>query len=193
MDDVMPIFKESGAILDGHFLLSSGLHSAQYLQCALVLQYPEKATFLGEQLARQFHLDRVDAVIAPALGGILVAHEVARALHCRAIFAERRQGPMSLRRGFQLSPGERVVAVEDVVTTGESLSEVIDLALAEGAVVVGVGSIVNRGRGAAFPLGVTLRSLLTLDIPTFEPAACPQCHNGVPLYTPGTRQSSSGQ
>jgi orotate phosphoribosyltransferase len=189
MDEVLRIFKESGAILDGHFLLSSGLHSAQYLQCALVLQYPDKATFLGEQLARHFQSLNVDTVMAPALGGILVAHEVARALGCRAIFAERRQRRMSLRRGWQLSSGERVLVVEDVVTTGESLHEVIDIALDEGAVVVGVGSIVNRSRGVSFPAGLALRSLLTLDIPLFEPATCPQCRDSIPLSTPGTRQS----
>lgn len=177
-------------MLDGHFLLSSGRHSPRYLQCALVLQYPDKATELGERLGRHFQSLNVTAVIAPALGGIVIGHEVARALRCRSIFAERRQGQMSLRRGFQLMPGERVVAVEDVVTTGESLGEVIEIALAEGAEVVGVGSIVDRSRGVSFRSGLELQSLLKLEVPTYGPASCPLCQEGVPMSTPGTRQST---
>lgn len=189
MTEILKLFEETGAILEGHFLLSSGRHSPRYVQCALVLQYPDKAQFLGQRLAERFRAAAVDTVIAPAIGGILVAHEVARALGARAIFAERRGGRMQLRRGFDLSPGERVVVVEDVVTTGESMREVVEIALGKKALVVGLGAILDRGRAARFSAGLSLEALLTLDIPLYEPTRCPLCEQGIPLTIPGTRQA----
>lgn len=190
MDEVLSIFEKTGAVLDGHFLLSSGLHSPRYVQCALVLQYPDQATRLGALLARHFSQAQPQVVLAPAIGGIIVAHEVARALGARAMFAERKHADMQLRRGFHLAPGERVVVVEDVVTTGESLNEVVQIALNRGAHVVGVGSLINRGRGLLFPLGLKLQSLITLEIPTYQPGECPLCQQGIPFTAPGTRQSA---
>jgi len=189
MDDVLSLFQQTGAILDGHFLLSSGLHSPRYVQCALVLQYPENATWLGERLAGYFTSFDAQAVVAPAIGGILVGHEVARALGVRAMFAERKQGRMQLRRGFRLRPGERVVVVEDVVTTGESLSEVVHIARDLGADVVGVGALLNRSRSEFLTIGLPLQALLTLPIPVYRPDECPLCQQGIPLDAPGTKQS----
>ncbi|MBI3949818.1 MAG: orotate phosphoribosyltransferase [Acidobacteria bacterium] len=190
MDDTLALLEQTGAILDGHFLLSSGLHSPRYVQCALVLQYPDKAAWLGERLAERFRSSEVQAVMAPAIGGILVAHEVARALGVRAIFAERRQGQMQLRRGFTLAPGERVVIVEDVVTTGESLNEVIQIAHDQGATVVGVGALLNRGQRGPFPFGLSLQALVTLEIPVYQPTECPFCQQGLPFTAPGTRRAA---
>jgi orotate phosphoribosyltransferase len=189
MDESLALFQQTGAILDGHFLLSSGLHSSRYVQCALVLQYPDTAAWLGARLAEPFRSLGVQTVIAPALGGILVAHEVARALGVRAIFAERRKGEMQLGRDFYLLPGERVVAVEDVVTTGQSLMEVIQLARDQGANLVGVGALLDRSQGRLAPLGLPLRALLTLEIPTYPPLECPLCQQGWPFTAPGTRQA----
>jgi orotate phosphoribosyltransferase len=188
MDEISSLFEQTGAILDGHFLLSSGLHSPRYVQCALVLQYPDKASRLGEFLAEHFQTLDVNTVIAPAVGGILVAHEVARALGVRAIFGERRQGRMELRRGFDLAQGERVVAVEDVVTTGESLDEVIRLALDRGADVVGAGALLNRGHRGSVAGGLSLCALATLEIPLYQPTDCPLCRQGRPFDAPGTRR-----
>jgi orotate phosphoribosyltransferase len=189
MDDILSLFKQTGALLDGHFLLSSGLHSPRYVQCALVLQYPDKATRLGERLAANFRSLGVQAVVAPALGGILVAHEVARALGGRAMFAERQQGRMQLRRGFRLRPGERVIVVEDVVTTGESLTGVVHLARDLGADMVGIGALLNRSQSEFLTLGLPLQALLTLPIPVYRPDECPLCQQGLPLEAPGTKQS----
>lgn len=190
MDDVLSLFQQTGAILDGHFLLSSGLHSPRYVQCALVLQYPEKATWLGERLAGYFTSCDVQAVVAPAIGGILVGHEVARALGVRAMFAERKAcAEMQLRRGFSLRPGERVVVVEDVVTTGESLSEVVHIARDLGAEVVGVGALLNRSQSEFLTIGLPLQALLTLSIPVYRSDECPLCQQGILLDAPGTKQS----
>jgi len=190
MDEILTLFQQTGAILDGHFLLSSGLHSPRYVQCALVLQYPDKAALLGERLAAEFKSSGVQTVMAPAVGGILVAHEVARGLGVRAIFAERRQGQMQLGRGFHLSSGERVIAVEDVVTTGESLNEVVRIANDFGATVVGIGALLNRSHDKWLALGLPLHALLTLEIPLYQPAGCPLCQQGLPFNAPGTRQTA---
>ena len=144
---VVDIFKRRGALLEGHFLLSSGLHSSRYLQCALVLQFPEDAEKLGSELARRFSSEQIDLVIAPALGGVIVAHEVARALGTRALFTEREAGQMQLRRGFQIGQGERALVVEDVITTGGSTREVIGVVESSGGLVVAVGSIIDRSGG----------------------------------------------
>ncbi|MGB9792516.1 MAG: orotate phosphoribosyltransferase [Thermacetogeniaceae bacterium] len=185
--DILKIFHVCGALLEGHFLLTSGLHSNRYIQCAKVLQYPEKAALLGTELAAFFRDLDVDVVVGPALGGILVAHEVARALRTRAIFAERENGVMTLRRGFVVERGERALVVEDVVTTGGSTREVIKLVEDSGAEVVGVGALVDRHTGA-LDFGVPFHALLRLEIATYHPENCPLCGEGIPLVKPGSRQ-----
>ncbi len=188
-DDLLGLFREREALLEGHFLLSSGLHSQRYLQCARVLMDPSVATRLGALLAemlRPILSGAPGAVVAPALGGVLVAHEVARALGCRGLFTERQDGGMTLRRGFALAPGEPVVVVEDVITTGGSTREVIDAVVARGAWAVAVGSLVDRSGGRA-DLGVPRRSLLTLEVPTWEAALCPLCAQGGTPEKPGSR------
>ena len=189
-EDLLALLKERGALLEGHFRLSSGLHSSQYLQCARVLMDPALATRLGADLAAALRdvlgADKPGAVVAPALGGILLAHELARALGCRGLFTERQEGIMLLRRGFTLDPGETVVVAEDVITTGGSTREVIDAVRTRGARVVAVGCVVDRSGGAA-DRGVPLRSLLGLDIPTYPPATCPLCARGSKPEMPGSR------
>lgn len=183
---LLTIFQQTGALLEGHFQLTSGLHSSRYLQCALVLQYPEHAEFAGRALASLFGEDRIDVVVAPAIGGIIVAHETARALGVRALFTEREAGAMTLRRGFRLTRGERVLVVEDVVTTGGSTRETIDAVVDSDGVVVGAGSLVDRS-GGTVDVGVRRLSLLTLDVPAFEPSECPLCLEGSPAIKPGSR------
>jgi orotate phosphoribosyltransferase len=189
-ESLLRLFEERGALLQGHFLLSSGLHSPRYLQCARVLMDPALATRLGARLAEQL-LPLLGgkppgAVVAPALGGVLVAHEVARALGCRGLFTERQDGVMTLRRGFVLEAGEGVVVVEDVITTGGSTREVMDAVLARGARVLAVGSLVDRS-GGAVDLGVPRRSLLELEVPAYPADACPLCAAGSKPEKPGSR------
>jgi orotate phosphoribosyltransferase len=185
--DLLEIFQRTGALLEGHFRLSSGLHSPRYLQCALVLQYPEHAERVGRALAAHFSAERIDAVVAPAIGGIIVAHETARALGVRAIFTEREAGVMTLRRGFSLKNDEAVLVVEDVITTGGSTRETMDAATRAGGRVVGAGSIVDRSDGAV-ELGVRRCSLLTLDVPSYGPSECPLCQQNIPVTKPGSRK-----
>jgi orotate phosphoribosyltransferase, Thermus family len=146
-DEYLEIFRKSNALLEGHFLLTSGKHSAQYMQCAQVLQYPDRAAILAKGLAMSFRDMEIQTVIGPAMGGILVAHEVAKALGVRALFTERENGSMRLRRGFTLSPGERVLVVEDVITTGGSVREVLTVVQESEAIPVGVGILVDRTGG----------------------------------------------
>lgn len=180
-----------GAFLEGHFLLSSGLHSPRYLQCALYLAEPARAEAAGRQLAARLKGCAAKLVVAPALGGLVIGHEVARALAVPFYFTERSEGIMALRRGFLIEEGVRVLVVEDVVTTGKSTREVIDLVRERGGVVVGVGAIVNRsGQENPFaPLPFT--TLLTVSIPTHVPDSCPLCAQGVPLVKPGSRPQPS--
>ena len=184
---VLSLFEESGALLRGHFLLTSGLHSPVYLQCALVLQTPANAERLCRDLAARFKDETIDAVVAPAIGGIIVAHEAARALGARALFTEREAGVMTLRRGFSLSAGERVLVVEDVVTTGGSTRETIDAVRRARGKVVGAGSLVDRS-GGAVDLGVPRAALLSLSVAAYEPSDCPQCREGLPAIKPGSRK-----
>ena len=179
-------YEKRGALLRGHFRLTSGLHSDIYLQSALVLQYPEEAAVLGEGLAASFRADRVQTVLAPAIGGILVAHEVARALGVRALFTEREGGLMQLRRGFTLSPGERCLVVEDVITTGGSTREVVQCVEAHGGVVVGVGSLIDRSGGSAVFV-VKRVALATVSATTYPPESCPLCKAGSVAIKPGSR------
>jgi orotate phosphoribosyltransferase len=189
-NEVRRHFEETGALLSGHFKLSSGLHSERYLQCARVLQWPARAEALGAALAAALAPFSPAAVVSPALGGLIIGHETGRGLKVRAVFAERVEGALALRRGFALEKGEKVAVIEDVVTTGKSTREVLDVVGAAGAVPVAAGSIVDRraDESAGDTVdGVPYRSLLTLDVPAWEPAACPLCARGVPLAAPGSR------
>ena len=188
--EILKIFKDCGALLEGHFLLSSGLHSSQYLQCALVLQHPTHAERLCALLARPFQGQGIRVVAAPALGGVIVAHEAARALGARALFTERAEGRMTLRRGFQIAPGERTLVVEDVITTGGSTREVIHVVEEHGGKVAGVGCLVDRSGGS--PFEVERHCLVRLEIPNYAPEACPLCREGRPLVKPGSRQAKTG-
>ncbi|HHW11374.1 MAG TPA: orotate phosphoribosyltransferase [Firmicutes bacterium] len=185
--EIMAIFNGTGALRQGHFVLTSGKHSAQYMQCAQVLQYPWLAATLGEALAAHYAGVGVETVVGPAMGGILVAHEVGRALGVRALFAERQDGKMTLRRGFTLKPGEKVLVVEDVITTGGSVQEVIDLVKDLGAEPVGVGVLVDRSGGRVTFAGLPLHSLLSLQIEAFALEECPLCAQGIPWEKPGSR------
>jgi len=186
-DELLDLFRRCSALIEGHFRLSSGLHSPGYLQCALVLQHPQHAAVLGAALADRVRDLRPTTVLSPALGGLIIGHEVARALGVRAIFAEREDGTLRLRRGFSVSEAERVLVVEDVVTTGGSTRETIQVATAAGAQVVAATAIVNRGGGVA-KLDVPLHALLELSLPTYDPNTCPLCAEGVPISKPGSRQ-----
>ena len=184
--DFLDLFRSSGALLEGHFRLSSGLHSERYLQSALVLQHPEFAAALGEGIASRAHHLGVTVVLSPALGGIVIGQEVGRALGVRAIFAERQEGKLSLRRGFSLSSTDRVLVVEDVITTGLSTRETVEVATAAGATVVGAGAIIDRGNNGA-NLGLPLYALVELQVPTYQPDTCPLCAKGDPVVKPGSR------
>lgn len=184
--ETLALYEKTGALMRGHFRLTSGLHSAVYLQSALVLQYPEHAAALGAALADPFRGAQASVVVAPAIGGILVAHEVARALGIRALFGEREDGVMRLRRGFTLSPGERCLVVEDVITTGGSTREVIECVERHGGVVVGVGSLIDRSGGAA-SFSVKRVALATITAENWPPEACPLCREGTPAIKPGSR------
>ncbi len=190
-ESVLEMFRSNGAYLEGHFRLTSGRHSGAYLQCALVLQHPETAEKLGRMLARELRqtiAGEIHTVVSPALGGLIIGHEVARALGARFIFTERDPATrrMSLRRGFLTRPGEAAVVVEDVITTGGSTQEVVDLLRADGARVLGAGSIMDRSGGEA-AVGVPRVALATLRVASYEEAACPLCSSGIPIVKPGSR------
>src|SRR3954470_11749483 len=185
-DELLDVYRRSGALLDGHFRLTSGLHSPGYLQCALVLQHPQQAESLGRAIADRVRELRPTVVLSPALGGIVIGQEVGRALGVRAIFAERQDGQLVLRRGFTIHPTDRVLVVEDVMTTGGSTRETIDVAKAAGGQVVGAASIVNRS-GGALAFDVPYLSLLEIALPTYEPDKCPLCAEGRPVVKPGSR------
>src|SRR5512139_4002771 len=187
-EDVLALFRRCGALLEGHFLLTSGLHSGSYLQCALVLQHPGEAETLGAELAARMKAlaSPPDLVVAPALGGILVAHEVARALGVRGLFAERQEGKLRLRRGFNIARGERCFVVEDVVTTGGSTRETMEVVLQAGGIVTAAGSLIDR-TGGRTDLGVPRVALAVLDVPAFSPEECPLCKTGSQAIKPGSR------
>lgn len=190
-EEVLKVFEEHEALLSGHFLLTSGLHSSRYLQCALVLQHPPVAAKLCQALAAKAQADGrvgpIDLVVAPALGGVIVAHEVARALGVRALFTERQEGAMTLRRGFRIKPQERALVVEDVVTTGGSTRDVMAVVRQHGGTIVGAGSLIDRS-GGAVDLGVPRYALAVLAVPTYQPEACPLCETGSQAIKPGSRQ-----
>jgi len=185
-DDLLDLFRKSGALLEGHFRLSSGLHSTGYLQCALVLQHPQHAELLGRAIAAKTRELGATVVLSPALGGVIIGHEVGRALGVRALFAERQDGALMLRRGFMLGENDRVLVIEDVLTTGGSTRETMQVAVAAGGHVVGAASIVDRSGGRS-ELTVPVSSLLDVDLPTYEPEACPLCAKGLPVVKPGSR------
>jgi orotate phosphoribosyltransferase len=185
-EDVLKVFREYSALLEGHFVLSSGLHSDRYIQCALVLQQPRVAEQLCVALAPSLVELGAKTVVGPALGGVIVAHEVARALGVRALFTERQDGKMTLRRGFRLDEGEPVVVVEDVITTGKSTRETIECIEDAGGKVVGVGALVDRSGGKA-DFSVPKAALVTLDVKTYDPDNCPLCKEGTPAVKPGSR------
>lgn len=186
--ELWELFASTGAVLRGHFLLSSGLHSPVYIQCAKLLQYPELAERVCRALAERARgLGPVGAVVGPALGGIVVAHELARALGVRGMFAEREGGAMRLRRGFEIEPGERILIAEDVVTTGRSSLEVAEVVREAGGEPVGVACLVDR-RPEDADLPLPLVSLLRVELESFSPGDCPLCREGLPLVKPGSRR-----
>jgi orotate phosphoribosyltransferase len=184
--EVLDLFRQSGALLEGHFRLSSGLHSDRYLQSALVLQHPDFAEQLGRALAARLEHLQPTAILSPALGGIVIGQEVGRAMQLRALFAERQDGTLMLRRGFTLSPGDRVVVVEDVITTGGSTRETIAVAEAAGATVLGAAAIVDRGGNPA-RINLPLQALVRMEVPAYPPESCPMCAKGMPVVKPGSR------
>jgi len=209
-DALLDLYRRSGALLEGHFRLTSGLHSPGYLQCALVLQHPEQAEALGRAIGDRVRELGATVVLSPALGGVVIGHEVGRALGIRAMFAERQDGKLALRRGFAIAPADRVLVVEDVMTTGGSTRETIEVARAAGGQVVGTASIVDRspsvvrdpqdgsepgrgetgsGQASSLRFDVPCVTLLRIDLPTYEPERCPLCAQGLPVVKPGSRQA----
>lgn len=193
-DQILKHFKETDALLEGHFILSSGLHSGKYLQCALALQYPSDAAKFGQEIAVHFvgnGSDRpsseIDTVASPAIGGLIIGYAVAQALNVRFIWTERQDGIMTLRRGFSVKDGERILVVEDVITTGGSTRECIEALEKHGAKIVGAASIIDRSNGKA-DVGIPRIALASLDVPTFQPEACPLCESGSFAYKPGSRK-----
>ena len=185
-ESILDLFRRVGALLEGHFRLTSGLHSPGYLQCALVLQHPRDAEACGTAIADRLRDLAPTVVLSPALGGIVIGQEVARALGVRAIFAERQDGKLTLRRGFSLDPADRVLVVEDVVTTGGSTRETIDVARAAGARVAAAAAIIDRSGGHQ-DRDVPFHALAIVSLPTYQPEACPMCARGEPVVKPGSR------
>lgn len=183
-NEVLKIMEETGAVLKGHFLLSSGLHSDTYFQMARLFQYPAAGERLSRELAERFRADRVDAVIGPAVGGILISYELARQLGARSVFAERENGVLRLRRGFSIGEEERVLACEDVITTGGSVREVLDIVRERKADILGIACIVERGKA---DLPCRVESLLKVEVNNYAPAECPLCLLGTPAVKPGSR------
>ena len=186
-EKVIDEFKQTGALLEGHFQLTSGLHSTVYLQCARVLQFPEKAESFGRAIAQKFSNAGIQLVASPAIGGIIIGHEVARALGARFIWTEREAGEMTLRRGFSVSHGERTLVVEDVVTTGGSTRETVEALKRAGAEVIAAASIIDRSAGTA-EVGVPRVALVTLMVLALEPENCDACKSGEPVVKPGSRR-----
>lgn len=188
-EQILDHFKDAGALLEGHFLLSSGLHSRSYLQCALALQYPADAATFGRLIADRYTNSGIETVASPAIGGLIIGYAVAQALNVRFIWTERQNGRMVVRRGFTLKPGERLLVVEDVITTGGSTRECIAALEENGGKVVAAASIVDRSNGAA-DVGVPRISLVSLDVPTYSEDQCPMCFGGDTPYKPGSRTAA---
>ena len=188
-DEVLKIFKDTGALLEGHFILTSGLHSGKYFQCAKVFQYPWYAETLCTDIAEHFQDEKVDLVVSPAIGGIVVGQEVARLLKVRSIFLERKDGKMTLRRGFQVQQGEKVLLVEDVTTTGGSVKEVMDVLRNKGCEILAVSAVVDRSGGNA-QFGVPYFSMFQMEVVNYSPDNCPLCASGSVAVKPGSRDLS---
>ena len=188
--DVLALLNKTGALLQGHFRLSSGLHSPNYVQCALLLQHPRNAKALGEALGKRIRRIKADKIVAPALGGMIIGYTVAEALELPFVFTERKDGEMSLRRGFKINQGERIVIVEDVVTTGKSTKETAAVVAQHGGLVFGFASILNRS-GKENPFDAPYEALLDLNLETYDEASCPLCRDGMPIYAPGSRFSAA--
>jgi orotate phosphoribosyltransferase len=186
-EEVIERFKRTGALLEGHFILTSGLHSTRYLQCALLLQHPAEAIAFGQAIADHYREQQIETVAAPAIGGLVIGYEVARSLGARFIWTEREEGRMTLRRGFTVRPGESVIVIEDVITTGGSTRETVDTLREGGALVVGAASIIDRSAARA-DVGVPRFALATLDVPSIAPSACPLCAQGIEAIKPGSRK-----
>lgn len=186
--EMISLLKETNALLEGHFLLSSGLHSEAYVQCALLLRDPKISEKVCKALADKFNDNKPDLVVGPALGGVIVAYEVARQLGVPNIFAERENGKMTLRRGFSVEKGQKVLVIEDVITTGGSSQEVVELLEGMGAEVIGAGSIIDRSSGGEVKLTVPYKSLLELNIKTYTKEECPLCKQGLEAVKPGSRK-----
>ena len=189
-DSILADFRENGALLDGHFILSSGLHSPTYLQCALALQYPADAAEYGRAIAEQFLDAGIETVASPAIGGLVIGYATAAAMNVRFLWTERQNGEMTLRRGFSLKPGERILVVEDVITTGGSTRECIAALEANGGKVVAAASIIDRSNGKA-DVGVPRIELARLDVPSYQPDACPLCERGLEAVKPGSRSAGA--
>lgn len=185
-EDILKIFKDTEALLEGHFILTSGLHSNTYFQCAKVFQYPWHAETLCQEIAEHFRNDNIDVVVSPAVGGIVIGQEIGRLLGARSIFTERVEGEMTLRRGFQIYPGERVLLAEDVTTTGGSVKEVQQAAEQAGAHIVAVTAVVDRSGGKA-QFGVPYFSLFQMEVTNHKPDNCPMCQSGSEAVKPGSR------
>ena len=186
-EQIIDMLKEAEVLLEGHFLLTSGRHSDKYMQCAKIFQYAKYSEPLCAELAKQYKEDNVELVIGPAIGAIQMAYEVGKQLGVKNIFAEREDGKMTLRRGFTIEKGQRVLIVEDVVTTGGSVREVMELVNEAGGKIVGIGSIVDR-TGGKIVFGVPYKSAFSMDITSYEPDDCPICKSGTPLVKPGSRK-----
>lgn len=184
-DKALQLFKDSGAFLEGHFILTSGLHSPHYVEKFRVLEHPRYTAMLCNEIADRFREHEPDVVLGPATGGIILAHEIGKALDCHAMFTERVDGKMVLRRGFQLSPEHKVLLVEDIVTTGGSIFEVIDIVRRSGAEILGLALLVDRSGGKVH-FGIPVHALVTLDVVTYQPVDCPLCANGIPAVKPGS-------
>jgi orotate phosphoribosyltransferase len=185
-EQILEIFRETKSLLEGHFQLTSGLHSAQYFQCAKVLQYPKYLHLLAGEIAKHFEYSDIEVVISPAIGGIVVGTEIGRMLGVRTLFSERKDGAMELRRGFEIRPAERCLVVEDVVTTGGSVFEVVDIVKREKGTLAGVGYIVDRSNGK-IKFDAKYFSVLQLDVEAYKPEDCPLCQKGIPVNKPGSR------
>jgi len=188
-EEVMKKFEDAGAIQKGHFKLTSGVHSDTYIQCAQIMQHPEFMHNLCSELGKKFRGDDIDVIVGPAIGGIIMAHVMARVLGpwVRAVFTERENGKMTLRRSFEIKEGEKVLVVEDVTTTGSSVREVIDIVKLRKGKVVGVGVLIDRS-GGEVDFGIKTEKLLTIDIKTYLPEECPLCKKGIPVVKPGSRE-----
>lgn len=186
-EQILEHFRQTNALLEGHFILSSGLHSPNYLQCALALQYPIDAAKFGRAIAEHFTGENIETVASPAIGGLVIGYAVAQALNVRFIWTERKNGTMTLRRGFSVKENERILVVEDVITTGGSTRECIEALETRGAKVVGAASIIDRSNGVA-DVGVPRIALASLEVPNYKPEICPMCANGHVASTPGSRK-----